>query len=34
MLSEDAIEIFEKSVLCWLATADDDGNPSAYGVRD
>ncbi len=28
MLTPDAIEIFERSVLCWLATADKDGAPS------
>lgn len=28
MLTPDAIEVFEKSVLCWLATADKNGDPS------
>lgn len=39
MLTTDAIEVFEKAVLCWLATADESGNPSVspkeiFAVRD
>lgn len=28
MLSPEAVELFDRAVLCWLATADADGNPS------
>lgn len=28
MLTPDAIEMFDRAVLCWLATADTDGAPS------
>lgn len=28
MLSPDAVDLFSKAVLCWLATADAEGRPS------